>query len=103
MNRAPTPRVMFQRLLLILKLKESKFVPGDHAKGRAPVMTKGLTLGMSHPGDRYGARISVELYDGTGTGCSSLLHACGAREFANKVWAIEDGLEIKRRLGKVRS
>ncbi len=116
MNRAPTPEAMFERLLKVLKLEKSEFIPemktGNGAKFRkdgtphsayretvTPAhMTRGLTLEKNSPGDGY-TRISVATHSGEGTGEGQILCSMGAREFAEKVWAIEAGIECARQLG----
>ncbi len=100
--RAPKPEIMFERLLTVLRLEKSVFVPA----GRPPYgrlikpahMTRGLTLEINRPGDGY-SRIQVSTYDGNGSGCGQILYSCGAKEFAEKVWAIEAGIEAARALG----
>ncbi len=108
--RAPKPEIMFERLLKILKVDQSEFVPAykisngpKGCKGYAVTeypahMSKGLSLEINRPGDGM-RRIKVAVYTGHGTGCSEILYSCGAKEFAEKVWAIEAGIEAARNLG----
>jgi hypothetical protein len=101
---------MFERLLLVLKLEESVFVPvmkiGNGRKGdprttyteHPPHFTKGLTLSAGRPGDGV-TRWSVATHSGVGTGEGQILFSLGAKAFAEKVWAIEAGIECARALG----
>ncbi len=101
--RAPKPEVMFERLLSVLNLEKSVFQQNSkRVKGKYssnPCMTKGLTLCVLNYGDGEGKRISVATHSGEGTGEGSILHSCGAKEFAEKVWAIEAGINAARQLG----
>ncbi len=104
MQRAPKPEIMFERLLSILKLEKSEFQQNSkRVKGvytSNPRMTRGLTLNKQHlTGDKSPLRISVATHSGEGTGEGQILYSCGAREFAEKVWAIEAGIEAARVLG----
>lgn len=113
MNRAPKPEVIFERLLNILKLERSEFVPEmKTSNGARPDqksykitttpahMTRGLTLHIQHfDGDRQPLRIQVATHTGEGTGEGNILYSCGAREFAEKVWAIEAGINAAKALG----
>jgi hypothetical protein len=111
--RAPKPEIMFERLLKILKCEKSEFVPAfktangpKGCKGYKVTenpchMTRGLTLEINRPGDGM-LRISVATHSGEGTGEGSILFSCGAREFAEKVWAIEAGIEAARNFGLAR-
>lgn len=85
----PSYRVMFERLLNLLNLKESRFIGGKN-----PRMTRGLRMGVQS--GMPGLRLQIEVYNGKGTGCSQVLYSCGQREFAEKVWAIEAGKDILR-------
>ncbi len=101
--QVPKPEVMFERLLKVLKLERSVFVPKTVLKGTTSVlnipalMTRGIALNVQSFGD--GRRIQVDVYDGQGTGCSQILYSRGAKEFAEKVWAIEAGIELAKALG----
>ncbi len=100
MQRSPKPEVMFERLLSVLKLEKSVFVKHGAGEVKGPYMTKGLTLEIQHlTGDKSPLRIQVGTHSGEGTGQGSILYSCGAREFAEKVWAIEAGIEAARALG----
>lgn len=105
--KAPHPEDMFDRLLRILKLERSVFVPAAASKMSPPAgyvrgdtarMTRGLSLESNSPGDGV-TRWSVATHSGEGTGEGQILFSLGAREFAEKVWAIEAGIECARRLG----
>ena len=85
-------RKTFEILCRILNVKESRFI-----RGKNPRMSKGIALHVQS--GMPGKRIQIEVYSGKGTGCSgsSLLYSCGAGEFESKVYAIQQGLEIRAR------
>lgn len=101
--RVPSPEIMFESLCLALRLEKSVFVPQDRdrngmLKEGTGRMTKDLSLDVQAPGDGM-LRIQVATHSGVGTGEGHILYSCGRREFAEKVWAIEAGIECARALG----
>lgn len=85
--KTPKPEVMFERLLAALKMEKSVLVPGKN-----PRMSRGLTLSVV----KY-IGISVLTHSGFGMDEGQILVSKNAEEFAGKVRAIEEAIQLQNK------